>query len=235
LCGDRRPITKWRGSILQTPCGKCVPTYHPAAILRQWNWKPVAELDIKRVAEESSSSVIELPRMSFDILPSYDRVMEYLHGLKAGDTVAFDIETTGRMVRMLGLSASEGHAISIPFITGVQGSTPTSVPGSPLISLETAGPTLASHWRAEQEYDLLAKLWDVFSNRSIRKVAQNFPFDSVVLAREFGFTQFPNLWMDTMLAWHTCYAELPKGLDFLCSVLTRVPYYSDYDASDCPL
>jgi DNA polymerase-1 len=65
----------------------------------------------------------------------------------------------------------------------------------------------------------------------VEKVAQNFPFDSVVLAREYGFT-FRNLRLDTMLAQHTCYCELPKGLDFLTSIYTRHPYYSDYDVAD---
>jgi DNA polymerase-1 len=32
-----------------------------------------------------------------------------------------------------------------------------------------------------------------------------------------------------MVAQHVCYSELPKGLDFLCSVYTNHPYYSDYD------
>jgi DNA polymerase-1 len=64
----------------------------------------------------------------------------------------------------------------------------------------------------------------------IPKVAQNFPFDSYVLAKEFGF-DIRHLYMDTMVAHHAAYCELPKGLDFLTSIYTRTPYYSDYDAS----
>lgn len=36
-------ITKWRGSQLYTATQHaCVPTYHPAAIFRQWDWRFVA-------------------------------------------------------------------------------------------------------------------------------------------------------------------------------------------------
>jgi len=37
----------------------------------------------------------------------------------------------------------------------------------------------------------------------------------------------PSLWMDTMIAFHCVYPELPKGLDFLCSIFTHRPYYKD--------
>ena len=37
--------------------------------------------------------------------------------------------------------------------------------------------------------------------------------------------------MDTMLVHHACYCEFPKSLDFLCSMYTQHPRYSDYDAS----
>lgn len=233
LTGRPMPITKWRGSILSTPFGKCIPTLHPAGILRKYTGKPVAELDLKRIAAESGTADVVLPTYSFDILPTFDRVMEYLHDPSI-ERLTFDIETTGRMVRCLGLTSRPGHAISIPFISSVSGNTatPVAMPGSPFINLETSGPVLASHWPADKEYQILAKLFDLFSNPRIRKIAHNFPFDSVVLAREFGFTRFPGFWMDTMSAWHCCYAELPKGLDFLCSILTRIPYYSDYDVSN---
>jgi uracil-DNA glycosylase family 4 len=223
-------ISSWRGSILSSPVGKCVPTLHPAYVLRQYESKPIVELDLKRAAVESATRTIDLPSYQFDILPTYDRVMEYLH--EPHETIAFDIETTGRMVRCLGLSSRQGHAISIPFITSPQGAAPLAVPGSPFINFEVTGQSLCSHWSPDNEYEILAKLYDLFSNRKIRKIAHNFPFDSVVLAREFGFTSFPGFWMDTMSAWHCCYAEFPKGLDFLTSILTRVPYYSDYDASN---
>jgi uracil-DNA glycosylase family 4 len=34
-------ISSWRGSILSSPVGKCVPTLHPAYVLRQYESKPI--------------------------------------------------------------------------------------------------------------------------------------------------------------------------------------------------
>ena len=50
------------------------------------------------------------------------------------------------------------------------------------------------------------------------------------LEEEFGF-HFQGLGLDTLIAAHTMYCELPKGLDFLASLHTDVPYYSDYQSS----
>ena len=38
--------------------------------------------------------------------------------------------------------------------------------------------------------------------------------------------------MDTLVAHHCCYAELPKSLDFMCSIYTKTGYYADYNPSD---
>lgn len=60
----------------------------------------------------------------------------------------------------------------------------------------------------------------------IPKIAQNALFDTTFLPMYAGI-HVNNLFFDTMLAQHACYPELPKGLDFLCSVFTREPYYKD--------
>ena len=38
--------------------------------------------------------------------------------------------------------------------------------------------------------------------------------------------------MDTMVAMHCCYSELPKSLDFLTSIFTKIPYYADHEVSN---
>jgi DNA polymerase-1 len=98
-----------------------------------------------------------------------------------------------------------------------------STPGDPV--------SLNNHWTESQEYEILRRLDAIFTNPSIPKVAQNAPFDIGFLAKQFGII-VKSLLMDTMVAWHTLYSELPKGLDFLASILTRIPYYSDHDNAD---
>lgn len=227
----RYSIEKYRGSILQSSVGKCVGTYHPAYILRQYTARAIAEFDLRRVLEESRSPELNLPKHEFVLRPTFADVMIFLDKLRKVKRFSFDIETTQNMVRCLGISFDPGSAISIPFIASPV--EPTI--GSSVLYLgdtKPAGDVRNSYWPEDQEYEILRRLYDLFIDPSIQKVAQNSPFDMCVLERDLGIIT-RNLWLDTMVAWHTCYAELPKGLDFLCSILTRVPYYSDYDvASD---
>jgi uracil-DNA glycosylase family 4 len=213
-----QPITAWRGSIVSSPFGKCVATFHPAGILREYSNRTIAEKDLRRAREESTSPNLVLPQPHFEINPTYERVMEFLaEVIKTKPRLAFDIETTHPHIRCLGLADGPLHALCIPFISSrwmTQG-------GSPDVN---------NHWSEGQEYEILKALHLIFANPTIQKVAQNFPFDATALQREFGF-EIQGFHLDTMVAHHTCYAELPKGLDFLASLYTRIPYYSNYSAA----
>jgi hypothetical protein len=222
-------IEKWRGSILASPVGKVVATLHPAFILRMYHKRIIAEFDLRRAREESSNPEVNLPQHSFIINPSFDCVMDTLLAFqKRRCKLSFDIETHGRHVRCLGLADSPSTCICIPFMS--RRGAPR--PGEHSLILVPAGVACAnSHWGEEQELIILSTLGTILGDEDIPKIAQNFPFDSTLLLQDFGLV-VRGLWMDTMVAQHCCYPELPKGLDFLCSIYTRVPYYSDYDSQD---
>lgn len=87
-------ITKWRGSLLITTLPpdfsrgfvvpdiiKVVPTYHPAAILRNWGWRFIAIHDLRQAAREAESPALVLPEFNFIIRPSFNQVVETLQGL----------------------------------------------------------------------------------------------------------------------------------------------------------
>ena len=220
-------IDKWRGSILSSPVGKVVPTYHPAYILRMYHHRSILELDLKRALEESTTPGLSLPQHSLMLRPTYAQVMEHLRYLQSSKPpIAFDIETSGQHTRCLGLAWSPRDAICIPFI---------AKPEAPISQKLTLGlePVSSEHdayWTEDQERQVLVLLAQIFHDPEIPKIAQNFPFDSTILARDFGIW-IRGLECDTLLLHHCCYSELPKSLDFLCSVYTRVPRYSDYDPS----
>lgn len=75
----------------------------------------------------------------------------------------------------------------------------------------------------------MKKLHEIFTDPSIGKVAQNFPFDATIMAYEW-FIPIEGLYMDTMLVHHALYPEMPKSLDFLTSIYTEIPHYSDHDS-----
>ena len=238
----KRGIEKWRGSILTTTpynntpsddgLGKrVIATFHPANILRQYTNRTIAEIDLRRVREESYKETLKLPARKMIIRPSYTQVMEYLSNVQKGDKVAFDIETTGKRVRCLGLSKDPGEAICIPFQTLSHHNIHPDPSGKTLLSTAQMGDTNGNYFSHDHEYSILEKLYDLFRDPDVLKTAQNYPFDSSVLAHEFGFV-IRGLFMDTMIAQHTLYPELPKSLDFLCSVYTRTPSYSTHNAAD---
>lgn len=78
----------------------------------------------------------------------------------------------------------------------------------------TAGPE--SHQRAFR---------DILSS-DVPKIAQNGLFDLTFLAM-YSSLDVKAFAADTMVAQHACFPELRKGLDFLCSIYTREPYYKD--------
>jgi DNA polymerase-1 len=133
--------------------------------------------------------------------------MEYLN--QDFTTLSIDIETLGERVRCIGLAPNDEEAMCIPFMR-VNGS---------------------SYWSTDEEYKILERLDTILLDTSVRKILQNFQFDSLVLAEEFGF-HIEGLWMDTMVAQHCCYAELPKSLAFLTSIYTDVPYPKEYNTND---
>jgi len=219
----RRGIGKWRGSILATPVGKVVATYHPAGVMRKYIWRRVVEHDLRRVKEEGKEKELHLPEHLFIIDPSFEEVMDTLGGLRKGTKVAYDIETLGSTVRCIAFAWSPLEAISVPFVS-------TKMPkGSTVIPMMSDTP-FHSHWTREEEVMILDKVERVLGDPSIPLIAQNHPFDASFMEREFGIV-CRGLVMDTMVAHHCCYCELPKSLDFLCSFYTRVPYYADYNAS----
>ncbi len=224
-----RGIDKWRGSILRSAVGKCVPCYHPTRILRVWEERPICEADLRRANVESRSHHIDLPAEDFELFPEFGSAMDFLR--RRPRRIAIDIETVGSglaKTRCIGIADSATHAMCIPLMATPRVFRPgdqTFIEMEPAHSLE-----LNSYWTLEQEHAILLEMSRLFRDQSVEKVLQNYPFDSTILAQEFGL-DIHNLHMDTLLAQHTCFPELPKGLDFLASIYTRRPYYSDYDNS----
>jgi len=224
----RRGITKWRGSLHDSTVGKVVATFHPASVLRKYEQRVIVERDLRLAKDESSSPELELPKHAFVIDPGFEEVMAFLGKLKKDKPrVSFDIETLGETVRCIALASGPREALCVPFVS-CRGSAVALAP-STFVRPSNALP-FHSHWPQEQEESILRELGSVLGALDIPLVAQNYPFDASFLEREFGFV-CRGLWMDTMVAQHCCYCELPKSLDFMCSFYTRVPRYSDYSAS----
>lgn len=202
-------IGKWRGSILYNEnIGKVIPTFHPAAVMKNWEFAPLLAFDLRRAKEESANFNYKIPERHIIIEPTFEKVMEFLDKIledKYGH-ITFDIETSGEYITAFGISTSPTEAISIPFYKGNE-----------------------PYWSAEALELIWFKIAKVMESE-VPKYAQNAQFDCSFLKKYYGIT-VKNLVFDTMCGHTTVYAEIPKGLDTLCSIYTRQPYYKHWRTS----
>lgn len=201
-----KKISNWRGSIIDTPCGKAVPTYHPAYILRVWKYNPIAIFDLQRALKESRSPKINLPERSLNANPDYNEIMDFIDFCREQEYLSFDIETLkpeACLIDKIGIAPNEKQAMSIP-LRNKDGS---------------------SVWSLTEEQEILLKLESLLSDPTVKKIAQNAPYDIIFLER-LGLP-VTNLWMDTMAATRMVNPEYPRRLSFLSSIYTREPFYKE--------
>lgn len=210
----KRGIGRWRGSILPTPYGKVMATYHPAACMRfnsPSHWTPLAQMDVKKAAKESkhASYIAPFEWDNLIVTRSLPHALMYIEwALKHAKRLAIDLETIKytRVITHFGFSDRRDHAVSI----------------------ELCDDNGQSYYTLEEE----VQLWDAISRlcaSDIPKVFQNSVFDIPQL--NYHSVEVANLWMDTMIAQSCNYLELPKDLNTLRSIYTDIPYYDDLKRS----
>lgn len=223
LCGESG-VSDWRGSILESKHirrrdgrpFKVIPTYHPAYILRLWNFRHLVVQDFRRVAREAAFPQVEYPSYKFHIAPSFSQVMSWtgdlLCALARGPLrLAFDVETRARQITCLGIAKSHLEALCIPI-------------------WDFRKPD-GCYWSEPEELLLVERICKLLRHPNLKAVGQNFNYDNQYTARNWGQVLFDV--HDTMLAHHVNFCQLgkinkkelqsgTKGLAFLSSL------YCDY-------
>jgi DNA polymerase len=197
-------ISKLRGTVqlsTHTLTGlKVLPTYHPAAIFRQYSLRPIVVLDLRKARRESEYPDIRLPERHIWINPTLEDIHEfdrqYIHGC---ERLAVDIETSGSAITCIGFAPREDLAIVIPGIR-----------------LERTG---RSYWPS---VDVERKVWAIVKDiltRPVPKIFQNGLYDVSFIWRAWGIG-VRGVEQDTMLLHHALQPESLKGLGFLGSLYT---------------
>jgi DNA polymerase len=192
-------ITRWRGSMLVDSQGrKVIPTYHPAAILRQWDWRAIAVHDIRRASRFRNGEPYPDPGWNFTIGPDFPTARGILRRLqgridKESTLVSFDLETKLGHIDCAALAWSVNEAICIPFMRG-----------------------LDHYWPEWEEVELVKLIGGILTHPNTKVVGQNLLYDSQYTYRWWHFV--PRVYQDTMLSHHTAFAGLPKKLDFQASM-----------------
>jgi hypothetical protein len=194
-------------------------------VIRVYGAHPIVELDfLKALTHKPAADPLIVTS------PSLQQSLDWLSGCKG--RVAFDIETIGKSIRCIGFGDSRG-AICIPFIRMSSSRMVKPLIGSTIVKLSSSSPENASsYWSVNEEVIILDAIAALMSS-GIEVVGHNsICFDAPLVEQEFGIS-IKNHYMDTMHAWHCLYSELPKGLDFLYSVLTNYPnYWSELDTTN---
>jgi uracil-DNA glycosylase len=181
---------------------KCLPTYHPAGVLRQWSWRPIVVADLIKAWREAQFPELNRPRRLVLVNPSIEEVESWtstIIGSSATSLLSCDIETGAGQIKCVGFASSVSDALVIPFVD-------QSKPGW-------------SYWDSPA---LEHRAWDCVSRllgSGILKVFQNGLYDLQYLGK-LGFRPI-NCIEDTMLLHHSIHPEMMKGLGFLGSIYTN--------------
>lgn len=213
-------IEAWRGTRIKAYDTKVIATYHPANILRAYEHRIIAEMDLRKAKREASGFVYKEPDII--IAPSIDDVAKWFSfgHVSYNNMIAYDIETIGHRIRAISfaryLEDKTISAISIPFFRMLNTASITTT-GSSLISL---APPEINYWNPLDEEFVLDMIAEVLEDKKLKKCGQNsISFDAPLIKEEFGIV-INNHYFDLMHAWHIVYPSLPKSLAFITSVLT---------------
>ena len=198
-------ISKIRGTVqlsTHTVTGyKVLPTYHPAAIFRQWPLRPVTVMDLIKGKRESLFPEIQLPQRQIWIAPTLEDIYEFdRRYIQHSERLSVDIETSGKAITCIGFAPRKDIAIVIPGIV-----------------IRRAG---RSYWPS---VDVERKVYKVIKDiltRPVPKIFQNGLYDIAFIYRAWRIG-VRNAEEDTMLLHHAMYPESLKSLGFLGSVYTN--------------
>jgi uracil-DNA glycosylase len=198
-------ISKLRGTVTlstHTIAGfKVLPTYHPAAVLRQWDLRAVTVLDLAKARRESEFPEVIRPSREVWIEPELEDLHAfYSRYIEPCSRLSVDIETAGTQITCIGFAPTTRVALVVPFVD------PRRARGS--------------YWATRgDEFEAWAFVRHVLAH-PCEKVFQNGLYDLSFLWRSYHL-RVRNPVHDTMLLHHALQPEAPKSLAFMGSVYTN--------------
>ncbi len=217
-------VKSWRSSLLdlETPNGHkatVIPTHPPSYINAVWKDRSIVVHDVRKAWTHAiSMEPVVKPEYNFIIAPSFPETAATLRRLislaDAGPLkLANDIETRGGHIACVGLAWSPTDAICIPFLKA------------------HFDPTKINYWNFEaEEAFIVYLLYQLLTHPNCQNIGQNFIYDAQYYYRHFHF--IPNFCRDTMLAQHSMFSSMQKGLDFLSSMYCSHHVYWKDDSKE---
>ncbi len=205
-------VGKLRGTTLSsthTVAGyKLLPTYHPAAILRAWDNRPVVVADLMKAVRESAYAEIRRPPREIWIEPTLADIRRFIgEHIRGCQLLSTDIETVGTRITCIGFAPNPHLALVVPF------DDPRTTGGS-------FWPDVAA------EHDAWALVRSVLEDPSVPKLFQNGAYDIAFLWRSMRIKVLGAA-HDTMLLHHALHPETLKSLGFLGSIYSDEGSWKD--------
>jgi uracil-DNA glycosylase len=180
---------------------KVLPTYHPAAVMRDWGLRPIVLADLDKAKREQEFPDVRRPERYIYIEPSLaDLALFEEQHINPSLDLSIDIETKGDQITCIGFATDISHCLVVPFYD------PSRPDGCywPSVLEEKSAWSFVRRWCGLNK----------------RIVFQNGMYDMHFLWRRYGIP-VPHASDDTMLLHHALQPELQKGLGFLGSVYTN--------------
>lgn len=190
---------------------KVLPTYHPAAVLRDWTLRPIVLSDLDKAKRYSHTPTLTRPSREIWLEPTLADIREFEREyVIPAQRLSTDIETIGEQITCIGFAPTEKIGIVIPFWSAAQKD--------------------GNYWRSLSEE---LAVWNIVRRwcKTKRTVFQNGMYDIHRLWRTYGIT-CDLAEDDTMLLHHALQPEMEKGLGFLGSVYTDEPSWKFMSKSD---
>lgn len=199
-------ILKYRGSLL--PCTlvegkKVIPTLNPSMAIRDYQYKYLIRQDFVKAKRQSAFPDLVYQERNYILEPSYQQAIDFLEKMKSAPSHAFDIEVANQEMSCISFAIDSKEAISIPFLYGNN----------------------LNYWNPQQEMEIFRRIAALLGDPDKMSIAHNTSFDSTFLFRKYNIV--PRNLHDTMIAHAILLPEFPKGLDFITTSYTDIPYYKD--------
>lgn len=204
-------ITQIHGTFIEKDGITYLPTFHPAAALRDPSKVDLLRSDLRKFAQLTLGYDPTLAHeLSYVVITSLDRFNACLDDLRQSPAVAFDLETSGLDMFEDGAKI---HCLGLATLHGTQWILPVSPfdGGEPVFDYAT-------------QKMMVESLAEVLSSRKV--IGHNAKFDNKWLRVIFG-VRFP-LTFDTMIAAHLLDENISAGLKYQAKIHFNAP---DYDLS----
>lgn len=181
---------------------KVLPTFHPAAVLRNWSLRPIVVADLAKAKREAEFAEVRRPKRMILFNPTIPEIEQWIkdEALHA-NIISADIETGAQQIKCISFAARRDNALVIPFVDLRDNS--------------------GNYWDSLADEQYVWRLVRQILELPCVKLFQNGMYDLQYLLH-MGIRP-RNCLEDTMLKHHSLFPEMQKSLGFLGSVYSAEP------------